>query len=144
MRNLLPVAGNLLLLACASSGGRSEAARESCEVTDLGTVFQDPLRYDKRMFCGEVIAYAEGPTIKMFPLSHHPEAPRNDLVLLPDLRSEKLLPPDVTDTGVKVYVRGRLDPMRECFNLEPKPGHMCVPYRRPIVIRIRDAEPASR
>ncbi len=90
------------------------------------------------------MAYPEGITIKMFPLGYPPNAPRNDLVMLAEAESEELLREGGLSQPFRVYVRGRLEPDAECFETRRSPGEMCLPYSRPIVIYLTEADRVER
>lgn len=139
MRSFLAALLWLATEGCAAPNGVAyEASATACDVGDLSVVFEDPLRYSGKMFCGVVLAYPEGLVIKMFPPSHGTES-RNDIVLLAEAESEELLRRGAVDRPFHVHVEGVLEPMAECFEVARPQGHICTPYRRPILIRLRSA-----
>ena len=129
-----------VMTACANLESRLSNAPRQCDVSDLGAVFQDPLTYSGKLFCGEIVAYPESQVIVILPPGW-PADERSDLVVLPERDSEALLRRVGADRPFRAYVRGRLDVMAECFEPSPPPGHMCLPFRRPIFIHLREARP---
>ena len=144
MNNLKFAALSLLIYGCAPAQSEvNSSSANTCDVADLEEVFRDPMRYAGMHFCGEVAAYPEGLTIKMFPLGYRSPDNQNHTVLLAESDSEELLRLDNPSQPFRVYLRGRLEPMEECFETPLPPNHMCVPYARPIFIYVSEARRVS-
>src|SRR4028118_2306669 len=136
-------AAYLLLLSTIAGSAGCAPAREGieprvrCDVRSLEQVFSDPLAYDGQRFCGAAIAFAEGRSLKLFPVGHD-LVERNDIVAFPGERIETALRRGNPTRPFEIYVEGRIRPMRDCF-LRPVQADgtwTCVPFRRPIDIEV--------
>lgn len=133
MARLILLAFFCAVASCAGAGAPAKA----CDVTDLVEVFNDPQKYDRMTFCGEALAFPEGLVIKIFPPGIVPEE-RNDIVLILNRKTEERLRRLGVDGPSRIFLEGRLEPMRECFPRNDNPAEAtCSPYSRPISMSVR-------
>ena len=124
---------SLILLALASCSRPSTAvsvAAARCHTNSLQQVFENPLAYDGKRFCGYATAVRHGLTIMVFPFGAVPNDRRQTMAFLEDRRSDDRVRMRISEEGetVDIYLEAGVDVMRECFELE------CAPFRRPIFL----------
>jgi hypothetical protein len=121
-----------LLSLCAS---RADERPAGCDVSDLRAVFEAPLTYDGKVFCGRAYMVTHSRSVWFYPSPTEAKQAPYETVLLP----ANELPEALSFAGGDgfVVVHGKLEVYRECLEV-PAPGEVikCVPVRKPIFITL--------
>lgn len=137
LRFPLALAGSVLLGCVACAHATNTPAARGCEVSDLDTVFRNPVSYVGRKFCGEVLGVPQGPGITFFPPNYdYPSRFYDVAMFFSDRRMVDRLRLSQT-RPFRVHVEGRIRPVEECFSTEAAQREIeCTPIRRPIILQV--------
>lgn len=132
------LAGSTPFAGCASLATAAAADRR-CDVTDLGELFRNPLRYEGKRFCGRAIAYRHSRTIEVFPEGEPPND-RFDTALFLSRRADSQVRERLGRAErIPIYVEGKVRLQKPCYSVHPQ-GDTCIPYKRPIDLRVARLE----
>jgi hypothetical protein len=107
----------------------SVASPESCQVSDLATVFANPLANDGKMFCGHAVLISER-YVAFYPRVPQSEDERYGTVLLPKGNATQVAALVRIGTHKSIHIRGTLEVERDCL----RGKSLCTPIRRPIAL----------
>lgn len=123
-----------MCLGCASVELDANYTPRTCPITTVTALFASPREADGVRFCGLTRAVHEGRVVKLFPAEAPLPNERRDLVLLPNLQLQDLLSDRIAEGEEQIiYIEGVISVDEACFS---DPETMCLPYRRPIEIRV--------
>lgn len=132
--------GLLVILASCASHGTSVASSASgsdCEVFNLNMVFENPISYSGRKFCGEAIGVPQRTGITFFPSAYEYSSRFYDVAMFLNDRnlSDRLR---LSQPGpFRIHLEGIIRPAEQCFSDEALEGEiLCTPTRRPITLRV--------
>jgi hypothetical protein len=108
-----------------------------CQVTDLNAVFSDPMSFNGKRFCGDVVGVPQRTGITFFPSAYEYSSRFYDTAMFLDDRnlSDRLR---LSQTApFRIHLEGIIRPAEDCFSREALEGAaFCTPTRRPITLRV--------
>jgi hypothetical protein len=128
----------IVLSSCAASAGEEPRVPIStkCDVHSLAAVFESPLAYQKRRFCGEAVGYLNGRVLEVFPEGPLPRD-RLEMAAFLDRKADLRAKSRVGASGrIKFYVDAVVDLQMPCFK-QSSTGDTCIPYTHPIHLRVK-------
>lgn len=133
MRFRLVLIGLSAFWALTGCAAALPAASMRCDVTSLGSVAENPMRYAGRVFCGRVIVRRFYRTIRI--LQTETEEPNDDLALILAEDDQRHFG-DIDNRPRTMEIRATIEPQRDCFAPELNEGRdrseRCVPFLRPV------------
>jgi hypothetical protein len=124
-----------IVISKEDDGGANKHHVEKCFVSELKTVFNDPMKFDRKLFCGPVYVYYEREFLAFFdrPMSADDPA-KLEIAMLPEELSRSRVDALSSISGQRVMVRGILKVDRFCVRTRSKIMRSCAPVSIPIYI----------